>query len=134
MISRCRSDQRRLDLPPGVLGLWFPFALVLVTGNPLNHSVTNDGTLHALFDSVELIVGGGLLLLSLALGIIPCVPGFLNAVGFVALQSDTAADPALPRIADIWGSLYHYTWFISFGVSFLAYVLLTPIFRTRSPK
>jgi NCS1 family nucleobase:cation symporter-1 len=65
-----------------------------------------------------------LALVALTLGIIPCVPGFLHAVGLVALRGDTAADPTLPKIADIWGDLYHYTWFISFGIAFGVYITL----------
>jgi NCS1 family nucleobase:cation symporter-1 len=65
-----------------------------------------------------------LAMIALAIGIGPCVPGFLNAVGFVMLQSNQSPE-GLPRIADFWGDLYHYTWFISFGLSFLAYLVLT---------
>jgi nucleobase:cation symporter-1, NCS1 family len=49
---------------------------------------------------------------SLALGIAPCVPGFL----------------AILKIAEVpraWISLYHYAWFISFAISAACYVALT---------
>ncbi len=51
-------------------------------------------------------------LLALAAGVAPCVPGFLDAVGLVAA-------------APVWTELYHYAWFLSFGISFVAYRLLT---------
>jgi NCS1 family nucleobase:cation symporter-1 len=51
-------------------------------------------------------------LLALAAGVLPCVPGFLAAVG-------------LAGVAPFWTELYHYAWFLSFGVSFLAYAALT---------
>jgi NCS1 family nucleobase:cation symporter-1 len=47
-------------------------------------------------------------LLALAVGIIPCVPGFLATVG-------------LMEAAPLWTELYHYAWFLSFGLSFLVY-------------
>ena len=51
-------------------------------------------------------------LLALAAGVVPCVPGFLAAVGLVE------AEP-------FWTGLYHYAWFLSFGISFLVYAGLT---------
>jgi NCS1 family nucleobase:cation symporter-1 len=50
-------------------------------------------------------------LVALAAGIAPCVPGFLATVAKV-------------QVADVWTELYHYAWFISFGVSFVVYVIL----------
>ncbi|MBI4679164.1 MAG: NCS1 family nucleobase:cation symporter-1 [Elusimicrobia bacterium] len=49
---------------------------------------------------------------ALALGILPCLPGFLATV--------KAAE-----FAPFWTNLYHYAWFVSFGVSFAAYGLLS---------
>jgi len=51
-------------------------------------------------------------LLALAAGIAPCVPGFL-------------ADIKVISVPWIWSTLYHYSWFLSFGISFLLYGLLT---------
>jgi NCS1 family nucleobase:cation symporter-1 len=51
-------------------------------------------------------------LLALAAGVLPCVPGFLAAVG-------------LAEVAPLWSELYHYAWFLSFGISFLAYAGFT---------
>jgi NCS1 family nucleobase:cation symporter-1 len=53
-------------------------------------------------------------LIALAAGVAPCVPGFLTAV-------DLAEVPAL------WTELYHYAWFLSFGISFVVYALLNRI-------
>jgi NCS1 family nucleobase:cation symporter-1 len=50
-------------------------------------------------------------LIALALGIAPCVPGFLGTV--TTLQ-----------VASYWLNMYHYAWFLSFGVSFAVYVVL----------
>jgi nucleobase:cation symporter-1, NCS1 family len=72
-----------------------------------------------------------LAIVALVLGIAPCVPGFLNAVGLVALQKDATVETTIPIIADIWGDLYHYTWFISFGISFVLYMLLMLLFSRR---
>ena len=51
-------------------------------------------------------------LIALVAGIAPCVPGFLATV---------AAVPVAP----LWTELYHYAWFLSFGVSLIVYVVLT---------
>jgi NCS1 family nucleobase:cation symporter-1 len=56
-------------------------------------------------------------LLALSAGVVPCVPGFLAAVG-------------LAEVAPLWAELYHYAWFLSFGISFLVYAGLT--LRRRS--
>lgn len=50
-------------------------------------------------------------IVALVLGVLPCVPGFLATVGWAT------ASPA-------WISLYHYAWFLSFGISGLAYFAL----------
>ncbi|MBI4056258.1 MAG: NCS1 family nucleobase:cation symporter-1 [Elusimicrobia bacterium] len=49
--------------------------------------------------------------LALLLGILPCLPGFLGAV-------------SLAKVSSFWSQLYHYAWFISFGVSFVIYAVL----------
>jgi nucleobase:cation symporter-1, NCS1 family len=72
-------------------------------------------------------------IIALILGIAPCVPGFLAAIGFVATESDTTeVAKGLPRIADFWGDLYHYTWFISFGLAFVAYLSLMKLFTNKA--
>jgi NCS1 family nucleobase:cation symporter-1 len=52
-------------------------------------------------------------MVALVLGIAPCVPGFLATVS----SSWQAAIPP------IWTEFYHYAWFISFGVSFVLYLV-----------
>lgn len=51
---------------------------------------------------------------ALVLGIVPCIPGFLATVSTRLAGS----------IPPIWTELYHYAWFISFGISFVVYVVL----------
>jgi NCS1 family nucleobase:cation symporter-1 len=53
-------------------------------------------------------------IVAMLLGIAPCVPGFIAHV------SKTAAE----HVPMFWYNLYHYAWFISFGVSFIVYILL----------
>ncbi len=47
-------------------------------------------------------------LLALIVGIVPCAPGFVGTVTTL-------------KVAPIWMDLYHYAWFISFGISFAVY-------------
>ena len=54
----------------------------------------------------------GVAMIALVLGIAPVIPGFLGTVGLVP-------------VAPYWISLYNYAWFISFGVSFVAYRVFT---------
>ncbi len=56
-------------------------------------------------------------LVALVLGIAPCVPGFIAAV----------SDRWNGSLAPIWSELYHYAWFLSFGVSFVVYVVLMKV-------
>ncbi len=57
-------------------------------------------------------------LVALAVGIAPCVPGFLGTIG--ALE-----------VAPFWTSMYHYAWFISFGLSAACYLGLTKVSGRR---
>jgi NCS1 family nucleobase:cation symporter-1 len=61
-------------------------------------------------------------LIALAAGIVPCLPGFAAAVGFVA------------KVPTVWSRLYDYAWFVSFGIALLTYTLLMPVIfpRTRA--
>jgi NCS1 family nucleobase:cation symporter-1 len=52
----------------------------------------------------------GIGLVSLAIGVIPCVPGFLGTIGLI-------------DVAPFWKELYHYAWFLSFGLSFVVYAV-----------
>lgn len=47
-------------------------------------------------------------MLALALGIAPCVPGFLATIKVV-------------EFGTFWTELYKYTWFVSFGIAFVVY-------------
>jgi NCS1 family nucleobase:cation symporter-1 len=47
-------------------------------------------------------------LLALVAGVVPCAPGFLATIGAI-------------NVPAIWTELYHYAWFLSFGISFLVY-------------
>jgi NCS1 family nucleobase:cation symporter-1 len=58
-------------------------------------------------------------LVALAAGMAPCLPGFAAA----ALHADVAA---------FWSDLYAYAWFVSFGVSFVSYLVLMKVFAPRT--
>ena len=62
-------------------------------------------------------VGGfnPLALIALAVGIGPCLPGF-------------AAAAKLVEVPAFWSRLYDYAWFVSFGASFVSYVVLMVLF------
>lgn len=60
-------------------------------------------------------------LIALGLGIAPCVPGFIAAV----------SDTWKASIPPIWIQMYAYAWFISFGVSFISYLVLTVLSRGK---
>ncbi len=55
-------------------------------------------------------------LIALAVGIAPCVPGFLDQVG-------------LQEVHPTWRQLYNYAWFLSCGVAAVVYMVL--VLRTR---
>jgi NCS1 family nucleobase:cation symporter-1 len=59
-------------------------------------------------------------LIALAAGIAPCVPGFLATVAGVEVPA-------------IWIDIYHYAWFVSFGLAFCSYVILMKVFRHALP-
>jgi NCS1 family nucleobase:cation symporter-1 len=59
-----------------------------------------------------------LAIIAMVLGILPCIPGFLMQV------SERFSD-----FPEIWSDLYHYAWFISFGVSFVTYLALMKLFH-----
>jgi NCS1 family nucleobase:cation symporter-1 len=60
---------------------------------------------------------------AMLLGILPCVPGFLVQV----------SDRWKESVPPFWADLYHYAWFISFGVSFVTYLVLMNLFASK-PK
>lgn len=66
-------------------------------------------------------------LFALVAGIAPCVPGFLATV-----TADFPVTNKLLAIPAFWTELYNYTWFVSFGVSFGVYAILTNVCRRQS--
>ena len=50
-------------------------------------------------------------IVALAVGVAPCVPGFLAAVGAC-------------KVSAVWTEVYHHAWFLSFGASFAVYAVL----------
>jgi NCS1 family nucleobase:cation symporter-1 len=58
-------------------------------------------------------------IIALLLGIAPCVPGFLAQVTSIPIPT-------------MWTDLYHYAWFISFGISFVLYVVLMMLFKREA--
>jgi NCS1 family nucleobase:cation symporter-1 len=69
-------------------------------------------------------------LVALVLGIAPCVPGFLATVSESWKNYFTPAEPGTFS----WIDLYPYAWFISFGVSFVVYVVLMLMFGAKGAK
>jgi NCS1 family nucleobase:cation symporter-1 len=69
-------------------------------------------------------------LTALALGIGTCLPGFLVAIGVLAVSGDVDALPGRAIVPSFFAHLYSYAWFVSFGVSFGAYLLLMAL-RSR---
>ena len=53
-------------------------------------------------------------MVALVVGIAPCVPGFLGTIGVF-------------EVAPVWVSMYHYAWFISFGLSAGCYFLVMKV-------
>jgi nucleobase:cation symporter-1, NCS1 family len=53
-------------------------------------------------------------MVALVVGIAPCLPGFLSTIGIL-------------EVAPVWVSMYHYAWFISFGLSALCYLILMKV-------
>jgi NCS1 family nucleobase:cation symporter-1 len=51
-------------------------------------------------------------MVALTAGIAPCIPGFLATIGVI-------------RVSGFWFEIYHYAWFISFGISFAVYLMIT---------
>jgi nucleobase:cation symporter-1, NCS1 family len=72
-----------------------------------------------------------LAVIALVLGIAICLPGFLAVIGAVALSSDVNAPTNLARIPDVFGQIYNFAWFASFGVSFVTYLVLMAVRGTR---
>jgi len=54
-------------------------------------------------------------IVALVLAILPVVPGFIRAV---SVPGGTVADP------NVFDRLYSYAWFVTFGLSFVVYLVL----------
>jgi cytosine/uracil/thiamine/allantoin permease len=58
------------------------------------------------------------------IAVLPVVPGFARAV---ATPGGSVADP------NFFDRLYAYAWFVTFGLSFVAYLVLMGAHRGRTP-
>ena len=56
-------------------------------------------------------------IVALLAGVLPCVPGFLNA----------AFPQTYPDVAPLWKSIYSYAWFAGFGIAGALYLVLTRV-------
>lgn len=52
-------------------------------------------------------------IIALTVSVAPCVPGFLGVTGVL-------------EVAEVWTRIYHYAWFISFGIAFAVYAQTMP--------
>jgi nucleobase:cation symporter-1, NCS1 family len=60
-------------------------------------------------------------LIALAAGMAPCVPGFVGVAAGV-------------KVPAFWSDLYGYAWFVSFGVSFVVYIVLMKLIFEPRPS
>jgi NCS1 family nucleobase:cation symporter-1 len=72
-----------------------------------------------------------LALAALVVGMSLCVPGFLATLGVIWLDGDLKAPPGAETWPRVWGELYSYAWFTSFGASFVMYLGLMKTFGRR---
>jgi NCS1 family nucleobase:cation symporter-1 len=70
-------------------------------------------------------------LIALALGIGVSLPGFLVAVGALAVAGDPKSSSAPAIVPQFFADVYNYAWFASFGVSFVVYLVLMAMRRTK---
>jgi len=70
-------------------------------------------------------------IVALIAGIGLCIPGFLAAVGVVALAGDKAASAELARVPEVFGEFYNYAWFTSFGAAFVVYLGLMAVLGSQ---
>jgi NCS1 family nucleobase:cation symporter-1 len=70
-------------------------------------------------------------LIALALGIGVSLPGFLVAIGALAITNDPKS-PTVPAVVPpFFAGVYNYAWFASFGVSFVVYLVLMAMRRKK---
>lgn len=70
-------------------------------------------------------------LAALLVGMSLCIPGFLATIGKIYLAGDLKAPEGAETWPAIWGDLYNYAWFTSFGASFLMYLGLMLTFGRK---
>jgi NCS1 family nucleobase:cation symporter-1 len=70
-------------------------------------------------------------LIALAVGIGISLPGFLVAIGALAVAGDPKSPPVRAIVPEFFADIYSYAWFASFGVSFVVYLMLMAIRRTK---
>jgi NCS1 family nucleobase:cation symporter-1 len=63
-------------------------------------------------------------IIALILGIGVSLPGFLVHLGYLGVQGDPNAPPDTLAIPAFFAHVYSYAWFASFGVAFVAYLVL----------
>jgi NCS1 family nucleobase:cation symporter-1 len=72
-----------------------------------------------------------LALASLLIGMSLCVPGFFATLGYIWLAGDLRAPEGAETWPSIWGDLYSYAWFTSFGAAFVSYLALMLTFGRK---
>jgi len=70
-------------------------------------------------------------LAALLVGMSLCIPGFLATIGKIYLAGDLKAPEGAETWPAIWGDLYNYAWFTSFGAAFLMYLGLMLTFGRK---
>jgi nucleobase:cation symporter-1, NCS1 family len=70
-------------------------------------------------------------LASLLIGMSLCVPGFFATLGYIWLAGDLRAPEGAETWPSIWGDLYSYAWFTSFGAAFFSYLALMLTFGRK---
>jgi NCS1 family nucleobase:cation symporter-1 len=65
---------------------------------------------------------------ALLLGIGICLPGWLATLGVVWLDTpDRVPPPGMMTVPAVFGEIYNYAWFASFGAAFLFYVVMMSV-------
>ena len=70
-------------------------------------------------------------LAALLVGMSLCIPGFLATTGQIYLTGDLNAPEGAETWPGIWGDLYNYAWFTSFGAAFVSYLGLMLTFGRK---
>jgi NCS1 family nucleobase:cation symporter-1 len=70
-------------------------------------------------------------LLALALGIGVSLPGFLVAIGALAVMGDPTSSPVRAIVPAFFAGIFNFAWFASFGVSFITYLVLMAMRRAK---